>query len=198
MSSSTLDSFMQLKGIDLNFIDAWGKPTTVLDENVKTLINHMGFDASDDAALSAYYEQEELQHWLSLLAPVCVLQQAPEYQLEVHLPIDFVTDPLIYRITTEDGLQIDKTITATDFPLLGCKDISDVEFQLYEVTIEVPLAPGYHQLRLLEKGNDDPLAEMSLIITPETCFTPTVIQNGKKLWGTSVQLYCLKSQNNCL
>ena len=196
MSSSALDSFMQLKGIDLNFIDAWGKPTTVLDENVKTLINHMGFDASDDAALTAYYEQEELQHWLSLLAPVCVLQQDREYQLEVHLPIDFVTDALIYRITTEDGLQIDKTITATDFPLLGCKDISDVEFQLYEVTIEVPLNIGYHQLTLLEKGNEEPLAEMSLIITPDACFTPAAIQEGKKLWGTSVQLYCLKSQNN--
>ncbi|WP_298941238.1 4-alpha-glucanotransferase [uncultured Psychromonas sp.] len=196
MSSSALDLFMQLKGIDLNFIDAWGKPTTVLDENVKTLINHMGFDASDDAALTDYYEQEELQHWLSLLAPVSVLQQASAYQLEVHLPIDFVTDPLIYRITTEDGLQIDKTITATDFPLLGSKDISDVEFQLYEVTIEIPLNIGYHQLTLLEKGNEEPLAEMSLIITPDSCFIPTAIQEGKKLWGTSVQLYCLKSQNN--
>ncbi|TEW56032.1 4-alpha-glucanotransferase [Psychromonas sp. RZ22] len=196
MNSSTLDSFMQLKGIDPHFIDAWGKPATVTDENVNTLINHMGFDALDEAALSAHYQQEETQHWLSLLPPVCVWQKASNYQIEVHLPIDFVTDALVYRITTEDGLQIDKKITATDFPLLGCNEISDVEFQLYAVTLEVELDIGYHQLTLLEEGNDQPLAVMSLVITPTVCFTPPAIREGKKLWGTSVQLYGIKSQQN--
>tara|TARA_R110001592_G_scaffold70936_3_gene216935 strand:+ start:791 stop:2983 length:2193 start_codon:yes stop_codon:yes gene_type:complete len=196
MNSSALESFMQLKGIDPNFVDAWGAPATVLNENVKTIINHMGFDASDEQALSAHYQEQETQHWVSLLAPVTVLQQASEYQLEIHLPIDFVTDPLIYRITTETGQQIDITLTATDFPLLGNKDISDVEFQLYEVTLSAELAIGYHQLSLLEQGNDEPLASMSLIITPSACFTPKAIQEGNKLWGTSVQLYCLKSNSN--
>lgn len=196
MTSSALDSFMQLKGIDPNFVDAWGAPATVLNENIKTIINHMGFDASDDEALTAHYQEEEARHWLSLLAPVSVFQQAPNYQLEVHLPIDFVTDPLIYRITTEDGLEIETTVTATDFPLLGNNDISDIEFQLYEITLTVPLNIGYHQLTLLEGGNEEPLAEMSLIITPNACYTPEAIQQGKKLWGTSVQLYCLKSSSN--
>ena len=196
MNSSALESFMQLKGIDPNFVDAWGAPATVLDESIKNIINHMGFDASDEQALSAHYEEQETQHWLRLLAPVSVQQQVSEYQLEVHLPIDFVTDPLIYRIITEDGQQIDTTITATDFPLLGNKDIGDVEFQLYQVTLPTELAIGYHQLNLLEQGNDEPLANMALIITPSACFTPKAMQEGKKLWGTSVQLYCLKSQNN--
>lgn len=196
MSSSALASFMQLKGIDPHFVDAWGKSSTVLDEHIKTLINSMGFNASDDASLTAYYEQEELQHWLTVLAPVTVLQKSSTYQLEVHLPIDFVTEPLIYRVTTEEGAVIDTLLTAIDFPLLGSKEISDIEFQLYEVTIELPVTIGYHHLTLLEQDNVEPLAEMSLIVTPESCFTPTSIQEGKKLWGTSVQLYCLKSENN--
>ncbi|WP_413693465.1 hypothetical protein [Psychromonas sp. KJ10-2] len=196
MNNPALASFMQLKGIDQHFVDAWGNPATVSEEKIKNLISHMGVDASDEHALMDYYNQQELQHWLSVLAPVTVLQQAQSYLIEVHLPIDFVTDPLLYRITTEDGLEIDKQITATDFPLLGCKDINDIEFQLYEVEIDVPLDIGYHKLTLLEEGNDQPLAEMSLIITPESCFTPAPIKEGKKLWGASVQLYCLKSENN--
>ena len=196
MSNAALESFMQLKGIDPNFVDAWGQPATVQDENIKTLINQMGFNASDDAELIAHYQEEEKQHWLSLLAPVSVLQQAPSYELEVRLPIDFVTDPLIYRITTEAGDNIEKEITATDFPLLGCNEYSDIEFQLYVVTLTVDLEIGYHQLALLEKSNEEPLAEMSLVITPSACYTPAVIQEGKKIWGTSVQLYCLKSQDN--
>lgn len=187
---------MQLKGIDQQFVDAWGNPATVLDENVKNIINHMGFDASDDDALEAHYQQEEAFHWLSLLAPVSVLQQAPAYPVEVRLPIDFAADNLIYRITTEKGQQSDHIITAIDFPLLGCQEISDVEFHLYEIELTVELEIGYHRLTLLESGNDEPMAEMSLIITPSACYTPQAMLEGKKLWGTSVQLYCLKSKTN--
>lgn len=196
MSRKTLDSFMQLKGIDPNFADAWGNLTTVSEENVINLINAMGIDGADDAVLSEQYQQAELQHWLSLLPPVGVYQQTESYDLEVHLPIDFVTDPLIYRITTESGEQIDHTATATDFPLLGSKEISDVEFQLYGVTIFAALDIGYHRLTLLEASSDEPLAEMSFIVTPQSCFIPETMQAGKKVWGTSVQLYCIKSDTN--
>lgn len=187
---------MQLKGIDPHFVDAWGHSAIVSDENIKTLINQMGFDASDDAALEAHYQQEEVFHWLSLLAPVSVFQQASSYLLEVRLPIDFAADSLIYRITTENGLQSDHLITAIDFPLLGCQEISDVEFHLYEIELNIALEIGYHRLTLLESGNDEPMAEMALIITPSACYTPAAILQGKKLWGTSVQLYCLKSKTN--
>jgi len=187
---------MQLKGIDPNFIDAWGKPSTVSENNIKNLIQHMGIDATDDNALAACYQAQEEQHWLSLLAPVYVLQQSSQLQLEIRLPIDFVTDQLIYRVTTEEGLQIDQKLTATDFPLIGNKDILDIEFQLYEVILTLPLDIGYHHLTLLEEGNDEPLASSSLIITPEACFTPQKIKDGEKLWGTSVQLYCLRSEHN--
>jgi len=196
MTSPALDSFMQLKGIDPHFIDAFGKPTTVSDENIKTLISRMGFDASDETSLVSYYLEEESQHWLSLLPSVSVLQKATTYPLEVHLPIDFVTDPLIYRITAENGEQLELVITATDYPLIGCNVIGDVEFQLYEITLDIPFDIGYHKLTLLEQGNEEPLAEMSLIITPSSCFKPKAIEEGKKLWGTSVQLYCLRSDNN--
>ena len=196
MSDSALEAFMQLKGIDANFVDAWGNDAIVDDENIKGIIEKMGFDASDEVALGTHYQQEEMQHWLSLLAPVTVLQQSSNYQIEVHLPIDFVTDPLIYRVITEDGQTIDNNIIAIDFPLLGCNEISDVEFQLYCVDLAIELAVGYHRLILLEKGNDTPLAEMSLIITPSACYTPKSIAEGKKLWGTSVQLYGLKSATN--
>lgn len=196
MTSPALDSFMQLKGIDPHFIDAFGKPTTVSDENIKTLISRMGFDASDETSLTSYYLQEETQHWLSLLPTVSVLQKTTTYSLEVHLPIDFVTDPLIYRITAENGEQLELAVTATDYPLLGSNVIADVEFQLYEITLDIPFDVGYHKLTLLEQGNEEPLAEMSLIITPSSCFKPKAIEEGKKLWGTSVQLYCLRSDNN--
>ena len=186
--STALDSFMQLKSIDENFIGASDEPCLVAEKDIKAIVNKMGFNAEDDNALLLHYQEEETRHWLSLLAPVCVFQQATSYELEVHLPIDFVTDQLLYRVTTEDGLEIDNLLTATDFPLLAVNDISDVEFQLYNVTLSIKLEFGYHQLALLEVGNEEPLAIMQLVITPDVCYQNTQIQKQHKIVGAHICL----------
>ncbi|WP_413699182.1 hypothetical protein ACLKMH_16905 [Psychromonas sp. KJ10-10] len=196
MVRSSLDMFMQLKGIDPNFVDAWGKPAVVSESHIKNLINKMGYDANDEQSLQTYYQEQEKQHWLSMLPPVSVMQQSDSYQIDICLPIDFVNDALIYEITTEDNQQIKRTITATGFPLVATNEISEIEFQCYQIELQVALATGYHQLNVYERGNDEPLASMSFIITPDACFKPQEIERGKKIWGTSVQLYCVKSKHN--
>jgi 4-alpha-glucanotransferase len=188
--------FMQLKGIDPNFVDAWGKPAVVSEEHIKNLITKMGFNADDEEHLQAYYQEQEKQHWLSMLPPVNVMQQSHSYTIDICLPIDFVNDSLIYQVTIEDNQKIQRTITATNFPLVAVNEISDIEFQCYQIVLQATLPIGYHYLEVFEQGNEEPLTSMSLIITPETCFKPTAIQKGKKIWGTSVQLYCVKSKNN--
>ena len=193
MSGTTLDSFMQLKSIDPHFINTLGEPAMVTDENIKNIVQRLGFDADDDGTLLSHYKEEETRHWLSLLASVSVFQQSASYELEVHLPIDFVTDQLLYRVTTEDGLQIDELLTATDFPLLAVNEISEVEFQLYNVTLPIQLDLGYHHLALLEVGNEEPLAVMPLIITPDTCYQSEQIPKDKKIISTNLSLPLLES-----
>tara|TARA_R110001583_G_scaffold11285_2_gene51336 strand:- start:7614 stop:9815 length:2202 start_codon:yes stop_codon:yes gene_type:complete len=196
MVRSSLDMFMQLKGIDPSFVDAWGKPAEVSESNIKNLINKMGYDANDEEQLQAYYQEQEKQHWLSMLPPVIVTQQSDNYTIDICLPIDFVNDALIYQVTTEDHQEIKRTITATGFPLVAVNEISDVEFQCYQILLTANLPTGYHRLDVFERGNEEPLTSASLIIAPEACFKPQAIQEGKKIWGTSVQLYCVKSNNN--
>jgi len=196
MTHSGLDMFMELKGIDPNFVDAWGEPAVVSEDHIKNLINKMGFDAGNEAALQSHYHEQEKLHWLSLLPPVTVAQQSDSYTIDICLPIDFVTDALIYQVTTEDNQKIKQVITATGFPLVAVNEISDIEFQCYQIQLKTKLVTGYHLLEVFEKGNEEPLASMKLIITPQACFTPKQMLEGKKIWGTSVQLYCLKSENN--
>lgn len=196
MTHSSLDLFMELKGIDPNFVDAWGKPAIVSEKHIKNIITKIGFDAEDDLVLLNHYQEQEKLHWLSLLPPVTVVQQSNRYNIDICLPIDFVTDALIYQVTTEDKKQIKQFITATDFSLVAVNEISEIEFQCYQVHLNLELPMGYHHLEVFEKGNEEPLASMSLIITPKVCFTPSQMQEGKKIWGTSVQLYCLKSESN--
>ncbi|MCW8995688.1 MAG: 4-alpha-glucanotransferase [Psychromonas sp.] len=196
MTSSVLDTFMGLKSINPFFVDAWGNPTQVSDENIRNLIVKMGADAFDDSALTAYYLEQEEKHWLSPLAPVAIFQKNSEYIFDLCLPIDFAAEPLLYKITLEDGNEYKKTFCATDFPLTAIKNISDIEFQCYQVTLVVDLPIGYHSLSLYQQGIDDALSTMSLIITPSRCYVPESIAQGEKIWGSSVQLYCVKSETN--
>lgn len=196
MTNSALNMFMELKGIDPNFVDAWGKPAKVSDDNIRNIIHKMGYDANNDNSLTAHYLEQENQHWLSLLPPVSIYQKHDTYLLDVCLPIDFVTDDLVYKITTEDKNEVTQTLSAIKFPLIASKEISDVEFQCYQILLTADLPFGYHSLSLYEQGNDEALATMPLIITPTRCYTPEAMLQGKKVWGASVQLYCIKSEAN--
>ena len=49
--STALDSFMQLKSIDENFIGASDEPCLVAEKDIKAIVNKMGFNAEDDNAL---------------------------------------------------------------------------------------------------------------------------------------------------
>ena len=196
MTDSALDMFMGLKRIDPHFMDAWGNPTKVSDENIRNLIAKMGYDAFDDSALTARYLEEEKKHWLSPLPPVAVFQKKSSYEFDVCLPIDSAAEPLIYKITLEDGSERKQTICATSFPLVATKDISDVEFHCYQLKLNIDLPIGYHSLSVYEQCIDQALSTMSLIVTPSRCYIPEAFAQGKKIWGSSVQLYCVKSETN--
>jgi len=56
-----------------------------------------------------------------------------------------------------------------------------------------PVPCGYHRLTL-SQGNQS--WECRVIIAPKRCFEPEPLLAGKKLWGTCVQLYTLRSARN--
>ncbi|MDO5054119.1 MAG: 4-alpha-glucanotransferase [Pasteurella oralis] len=66
-----------------------------------------------------------------------------------------------------------------------------VKNNIIQLPANLPL--GYHQL-VLHYANKQ--AECSLIIAPTSCYQPTELTQGKKLWGTFLQLYTLRSQQN--
>lgn len=52
---------------------------------------------------------------------------------------------------------------------------------------------GYHQLHV---NCSQEQFSCKIIITPKRCYEPDELQLGKKLWGTTIQLYTLRSEAN--
>src|SRR6185295_18255021 len=56
------------------------------------------------------------------------------------------------------------------------------------------LHEGYHRVTLLE--GDTILGSGVVAVVPERCYLPPALASGGRIWGTSVQLYGLRSARN--
>ncbi|MBL4632083.1 MAG: 4-alpha-glucanotransferase [Paraglaciecola sp.] len=194
MTSSLLEQLVEYRGIESNYNDAWGNPTTIEPATKSKLLSAMGYQVDDPDALLKQVQDATNNTWLSVLNPVQVLRIKDELKIVVRLPIELVVDQYIAQIDTELGEVLQHRFIPIDGQLSNVVHIEDIEFQEYIIDIPFELPLGYHTLSLVI--DDDVLGSMRLIIAPLSCFKPKALAQGEKVWGLSVQLYCLRSVTN--
>ncbi|NCP64279.1 MAG: 4-alpha-glucanotransferase [Paraglaciecola sp.] len=194
MTASLIEQLVEYRGIESNYTDAWGKPATIAPSTKEKLLGAMGYQVDNPAVLEQQALEDVNKVWLSPLNPVLVLREQQSVQLALRLPIELVSDDYLCVISTEQGEVIEHKMSPIDGQLVNVTHIDEVEFQEYLIDLPVKLALGYHQLSLQVDG--DELASMRLIIAPAACYKPETLLAGQKVWGLSVQLYCLRSEHN--
>lgn len=194
MTSSLLEQLVEYRGIESNYNDAWGRPATINPATKSKLLSAMGYQVNDPDLLLQQVQDNSNKTWLSVLNPVQVLRIEESLRIVVRLPIELVTDEYVAQITTELGEVLQHKFVPIDGQLSNVAHIEDIEFQEYLIDIPLDLPLGYHSLLLVI--DDDVLGNMRLIIAPSSCYKPKALTQGKKVWGLSVQLYCLRSENN--
>ncbi|TRY32432.1 4-alpha-glucanotransferase [Aliiglaciecola sp. M165] len=195
MTSPLIDKLVELKGVESNYIDAWGNPATVSEQSKHKLLQEMGYSVDDESQLENQVEQEFQRNWMSPLNPVQVNRENQEVYITVRLPIELVNDNFTVSISCESGDVIEQEFVPVDGDLINSSVIDDVEFQEYLLQINNPIPLGYHNLNLLAHDGDV-IASMRLIMAPTACYHPEEMLDGQKVWGLSVQLYCLRSAKN--
>jgi 4-alpha-glucanotransferase len=194
MTSSLLEQLVEYRGIESNYNDAWGRPTSIESATKSKLLSAMGYSVDEPDLLLKQVHDSSNQTWLSVLNPVQVLRIEEHLQIVVRLPIELVTDDYVAKVSTEMGGVFEHPFVPIDGQLANVAHIEDIEFQEYLIDIPMQLPLGYHTLSIVI--DDDVLGSMRLIIAPSSCFKPKVLTEGEKVWGLSVQLYCLRSDHN--
>jgi 4-alpha-glucanotransferase len=64
---------------------------------------------------------------------------------------------------------------------------------IYRLPLPADLPLGYHQLSVTVGATK---AECPLFIAPPCCYEPEALQQERRVWGLSIQLYTLRSANN--
>lgn len=195
MNQSVIDRLLEIRGIESEYVDAWGKPAHIDSASKVKLLEAMGYPVNDESALMDKLEQERQQVWWRALDPVQVNRADEPLLFTVRLPIELVNDNYLLRLSCESGDVIDQPVIPSDGELINVGDVQDDEFQEYLLCFNSPLPTGYHQLSLLAE-DEQVLAVMRWIVAPKACYSPPAIAAGDKVWGLSVQLYCLRSENN--
>lgn len=196
MTQQLLQQLVEMRGIETHYVDAWGKPATIADESKAKLLQVLGYDTSSEQSIQDHMIADAKKIWANPLNPVQVHRSTEKVSLAVRLPIELVNDEYSFEISEEQGNTHSVDFIPVDEELVQVAQIDDVEFQEYLVEISASLSLGYHTVALRAKDNGDELGTMRLIIAPSACHTPDVIAEGKKIWGLSVQLYCVRSQQN--
>ena len=194
MTQQLLQQLVEMRGIETQYVDAWGKPATIAESSKAKLLNTLGYDTSSDEKIQSQITQDIKSVWLSPLNPVQVVRNTQEINLAVRLPIELVNDDHTLTVTCENGDVLTHQFTPVDQEMTTMAHIDDVEFHEYVLTLPLDLPLGYHDVAL--SADDDEFARPRLIVAPEACYTPKEIREGKKIWGLSVQLCCVRSEKN--
>ncbi|OFC71864.1 4-alpha-glucanotransferase [Alteromonas confluentis] len=196
MTNPVLQRLVEMRGIETHYTDAWGKPAAISASSQAKLLNVLGYDTSNELAIEEQLKAEARKIWQTPLNPVQVLRQSETLSFSIRLPIELVTDTYTVNLNTEDGQTFVHSFVPVDETLAHVAELDDVEFHEYIIALPFDVPLGYHDLVLLVEGDDEPLCSMRIIMAPNKCFIPEAIEKGKKIWGLSVQLYCVRSENN--
>ncbi|MGB3727443.1 MAG: 4-alpha-glucanotransferase [Glaciecola sp.] len=189
-----IDYLIEQRGIGSDFVDAWGKPAVIKAENQQTLLRAMGYNIEDGTMLTAQVEDELVERWLRPLAPVIVVRKGEELSISIRVSIEAASTPHTFKFELENGATETFKFIPVDHTLICSQEINDIEWQEYLVVVPQINTLGYHGLKLM--AGRKIIGRASFIIAPQKCYIPTSIQQGRKIWGLSVQLYCVRSARN--
>ncbi|WP_394246340.1 4-alpha-glucanotransferase [Vibrio profundi] len=183
---SVLKQVAEMANIADSYVSAWGDEAAVSEETILHLLSSLGYDTTNDETL---LKSAEKKHKKDVLDPVLVLRDDEPVEVALNLGVSARESEFSWRLETEQGEVLEG--------YLQSQVVRDERAEGGPLVFALPndLAWGYHKLIISRKRRKTPYT-MTLIRTPKACFKQASIDEGKKLWGPSVQLYTLRTQHN--
>ncbi|MEY4932493.1 MAG: hypothetical protein RLZZ403_813, partial [Pseudomonadota bacterium] len=191
MTATSLDRLAEQYGIGYAYHDYRGELKPFSTATRIALLRAMGVDTTGIPALPITAETRD-----STLATgfprVLVIQQGDPVVFAV--PASALgSGPLAWTFETEGGASESGTLGTPGSTQDESRTPHDEVF-----TWVVPLRHhpdlGYHRMTIRASTGEE--VPVRLIVAPARCYEPEALQNQKRLWGITLQLYTLRSSTN--
>ncbi|MBU0674479.1 MAG: malto-oligosyltrehalose synthase [Proteobacteria bacterium] len=193
-----IDRLAILYGIEESYHDIHGKQHRIAPATKRALLVAMGVDTTNAETLAAALAAEERRPWQRLLDSVLVLRSPlSALPLSLHLSQSHCNSRFAWELREETGRTWQGEFLTESLHCTAKMVIDGALVERCELTIDVVLAEGYHQLTLHELDCDDPLSgDQTLIVAPPSCYVPAGLHEEGRVWGPAIQLYGVRSRRN--
>lgn len=194
--TETVDALAEKVGILPEF-EADGGIYITSFETKKALLNALGVNVKTEKEAAASLQDLVAKPYQTALPPVCVVcLEKKMVEIPVTFKVSKAYQPLSFEIVLENGERIEGKKNPSDMPVIETQPIAKTEYEHRSLKIELPNVYGYHKLRVSCDQIPETGREMTLIVAPQKCYMPEMMQNGGKPWGFPIQLYALRSKHN--
>ncbi len=194
--SPHLQALVQHYGLVERFDDVFGNPHCLQASSAIKVLQALGVlpEVLDEQALQKAVTQAQDTPFQRLLQPVMVFKASEQpLWIPFNLPTAIDLTKIKITLTLENGdvIPFGHPENAVD---KGTHELSHgTSFTQWNWELPYRLPQGYHTLTLSLFGAE---TSQKLIATPDTCWEPNAVLEGKKLFGPALQLYSLKSEQN--
>jgi 4-alpha-glucanotransferase len=192
LDTNVIDRLARLRGIGEAYHDYRGELRHFSLKTRRDILRAMGCPVDDAEKLAAELSELEIARWRQLLPPVATAR-GTRIGLDLNIAAREFGGALLWTVSLEDGGRRSGSVSSADCPELWRGEVEGawITRRRFEVPVELP--PGYHDLEISLAGS---VSRCPLILSPEACFEPAAIVQGRRLWGVAVQLYTVRSRVN--
>jgi len=193
LDTALIEKLARLRGIGDAYHDYRGELQHFNLQTKTGILRAMGCAVEDDAALAADIRELENARARKFL-PALVTVSGLRAGFDINVTAREFGATMLWTLNLENGERRGGAISTADCPEVWRGDVEGTWITRRHFDLPVDVPPGYHELELKIGGG---LADRCLLIgSPTQCFEPPSITAGSRLWGVSVQLYTLRSEDN--
>jgi 4-alpha-glucanotransferase len=186
----------ELCGIIPEYWDIFGNKHITTIETKKAILKAMKLDIDSDEAIRNEIHAQKARPWNRFVEPVKVISINDQplriaVYIQTHTPLS-----ISWSITDENGARDDFKLSGDEISIHEQQWIDDRKYIKIELTDKGVRDIGYYTINITCKTPETEITGTSkIIITPDYCYIPPELENGKT-WGLSINLYSIRSYQN--
>ncbi len=182
-------------GVMLEYYDIWGQLHHVAEPALRSILQAMGVDAADDAAIDASLAHRKRARWGRIVPAAIVLRHdSSPWTIRLHLAATDAGSELTWSVREEGGGRHEGSVLPGSLDIVERVSIEGCDYVALDWRLAVALPLGYHRLRV--RRGETESAETLLAVTPQRCYWPPALQGEGRVWGATCQLYGVRSERN--
>ena len=199
--SELLRLLAERAGIAADYHDVAGTRHVTTDETRRAILSTMRFRVANREELVEELTAWDNRQWVQGCDPVYIVRLGQDPGMwSLHMPCESSDDALVrvqWLVSSEHGESCSEREEGPGLTVQATHVVNGRRFIRLDFALPRDLPLGYYEARAsVEGGSANADAKFRLIVAPERCYVPDVLQRGTRLWGLALQLYSLRSDRN--